>query len=160
MRNAYRLPLVIIAVVAIFFSNLSLTSCTKKETVTVQDTVTVAAKPTTVSLLAGTYWEMDSAISNYTKPGTGTLVYVRGGSGNTLNLDNNFYTWTSNGVEVAVENGTYYQFQWNFVNDDSSLLKIYSNTITDYARIISISSTRYVEYDSTGSFYDVLIPAP
>lgn len=149
-----------IALVVLLFTGLSLSSCTKTNKVTVTDTVTVSPTPTPLSLLTGTNWETDSAYSNYTAAGTGTLVYTRGGSGNSINLDNNFYTWTKNGIEYAVENGTYYQFQWNIVNGDSTLLKMSSSTITDYARIIRASSTKIAIYDSTAKYLDVLVPAP
>lgn len=168
MKRAYPIPVVIIVLAMLFFTDLPLSSCTKTQTVTVrdtvsvkvQDTITVAPKPTIASLLTGIYWETDSAFSNYTGPGTGALVYVRGGSGNSMNLDNYFYTWTTNGFVWAVENGTYFQFDWNFVNGDSNLIKAYNPSLTDYSRILSISSSKLVLYDSTGRYYDALIPVP
>ncbi|HWB91816.1 MAG TPA: hypothetical protein VG605_08195 [Puia sp.] len=149
-----------IALLVFFLANFSLSSCTKTNTVTVTDTVTVTPTPSKLSLLIGTNWETDSAYSNYTTTGTGTLVYVRGRSGNTVNLDNNFYTWTTNGTQYAVENGTYYQFSWSIVNGDSTLLKMSSSTITDYARILKASSSKITFYDSTAKYLDVLVPAP
>ncbi|HEV2354219.1 MAG TPA: hypothetical protein VGR89_08250 [Puia sp.] len=151
MKKACFLPALAIGLSFIAFG---LTSCTK----TVHDTVQTA--PSIESLLTGTDWEMDSTYNNYTGPGTGTLAYVRGGSGNTMNMDGYYYTWTKNGFIWRVQNGTYYQWRWNFKDGDSSLLVTQTPWGTNYSRILTISSTRFTEYDSTGGFYDVMIPRP
>jgi hypothetical protein len=170
MRATYPIPVVIIVLAILFFADFNLSSCTKTKTntvtvydttvVVVKDTITVAPKPSVLSLLTGTYWETDSALGNYTGPGTGVLVYARGASNNTLNVSNYYYTWATNGIEWAVENGTYYQFQWSIVNGDSSLLKMSTSSFTDYARILSASSTKVIIYDSSSSYLNTLIPVP
>ncbi|HLI94273.1 MAG TPA: hypothetical protein VKU83_11705, partial [Puia sp.] len=168
MTKAHPIPVVIIALVVLLFADFHLSSCTKTNTktvydttvVTVKDTIIVAPTPSKLSLLVGRDWEMDSAYSNYTGPGTGTLVYARGGTSNSQNLDNYSYTWANNGIEWALENGTYYQFPWTIVNGDSTLLKMTVGANLDYARILYVSSTRADIYDSTASYLDVAIPVP
>jgi hypothetical protein len=176
-------PLITIFVISTLplLIDLNLSSCTKTDTrtVTVQDTTYLTARDTTVvndtlrsadtvgsapsilSLLTGKQWEFDSVYVNSTGPGTGTLAYVRGGSSNAVDLDNEFYTWTSNGDFWFYQNSTYYLSQWSFWNGDSSNYKIVSTVLpTDYGRIIKLSATGLTIYDSTLKTLDIQIPTP
>jgi hypothetical protein len=102
-------------------ANFHLSSCTKTDTntVTVRDTTfitvndttvvkdTVTAAPSTLSLLTGKQWEIDSVYINYTGTGTGILAYARGAAGNLENLDDYFATFTIDGYLWQQENSTY-----------------------------------------------------
>ena len=152
----------------------NLSSCTKSNTKTVtdydtvtikdtvNDTVKVATAPSILSMLTGKQWEFDSVYDNYTGPGTGTVVYARGGASNAVNLDNYFGTFTIEGQYWQVANTTTYAIStWNFTSSDSNLLKIVSTTYgTDYFRIISLSANRFAVYDSVANALDIEIPAP
>ena len=148
---------------------VNLSSCTKSntktvtdyDTVVVKDTITVTAAPSTMSLLTGKLWEIDSVYTGYTGPGTGTLIYARGSSGNLENLDGYYGTYTSNGVYWATENSAYLQWQYSFVNSDSTVIKNVSTTYgTDYGRILKLTSNSFTIYDSTNSALDIEILAP
>jgi hypothetical protein len=166
-------PLLTVVALCMFLAlaNVHLTSCTKTDTVTdttvltIHDTTivkdTVRPGPSTLSLLTGKQWEVDSVFDNYTGPGTGTLVYVRGGSGNLINLDSYFTTFTIDGDLWQVEGGTYFLSKWNFVNTDSALYKVVSPVYgTDYGRILNLSADTLNVYDSTAHARDVEILAP
>jgi hypothetical protein len=142
---------------------VNLISCTKTntKTVTVYDTVTVEAPPSTLSLLTGKQWELDSVYSNYTGPGTGTLIYARGAAGNAEDLDNYYATYTIDGQFWQDVNGSFTLSNWSFTNNDSATIKIVSTSSpTDYYKVIGLSSTKYIIYDTIYNVYDVNIPAP
>jgi hypothetical protein len=175
MKTSKPISRILVISIISFLLYFNLLSCTKTDTktVTVQDTTYLTARDTTVvndtlrstpsilSLLTGKQWEFDSAYINYTGPGTGVLAYVRGGSSNLVNLDNEYYTWTSNGDFWSFQNSTYYLSQWSFWNNDSSSYKIVSTVLpTDYGRIIKLSATSLTAYDSTLKTLDIQIPTP
>ena len=152
---------------ALLFTTLNLSSCTKTNTntVTVHDTTvvtdTVIPAPTILSLLTGKQWELDTVYWSYTGPGTGTLVYTRGGSNNVEDLDAYYTTYTAQGDFWCVENGTYYTAQWIFLNSDSASYKEVSPGFgTVYARILALGATNLKVYDSTNSALDIEILAP
>lgn len=139
-----------------------LSSCTKTNTrtVTKTDTVTVTAPPSRLSLLTGKEWELDTVYWSYTGPGTGSVVYIRGGANNSQNLDNFYSTFTANGDWWAVENGTYFLGKWNFTDSDSTMIKTVVGATTEYDRFLSLTATKYVLYDSAAQVLDVTIVAP
>jgi hypothetical protein len=151
------------------FIATNLSSCTKTntktvtnyDTVIVKDTITVTAAPSTLSLLTGKQWEFDSVYFYSTGPGSGTLVYARGASNNTDNLDNYFGNYTIEGQYWQAANSTLYLSNYSFTNSDSNRLKIVSTSYgTDYYNIISLSANKYVIYDSLSNVLDIEVPAP
>jgi hypothetical protein len=159
----------------LLFANVNLSSCTKTDTntITVRDTTvltlhdttvvkdTVTPAPSTLSLLTGKKWEIDSVYINYTGPGTGTLAYARGSSTNLENLDNYYATWTSDGYLWQLENSTYYSSTWSFINSDSTTYKIVSTVYgTDYGRILKLGAGNLTVYDSIAKALDVDIVTP
>jgi len=154
----------------LILSNLNLSSCTKSNPVTVHDTTVVTVRDTTIvkdtitktigpsilSMLTGKQWEFDSAYTNYTGPGTGTLIYARGGSSNLQDLDNYYTTYTSDGYLWQVENGTYYSSTWSFINSDSTTYKVVSTVYgTAYGRITQLTDSTYTVYDSIAHALDI-----
>ncbi len=175
MKRITSAPACIVISTLFFITYANLSSCTKTNTkiVTVQDTTILTVRDTTVikdtvtpdpsilSLITGKQWEYDSVFTNYTGPGTGTLAYVRDGSGNIENLDNFYSTYTAEGNLWFVENGVYYLSQWNFSSNDSSTFTIVSSTFgTDYCRIVNLSAAKFTIYDSTNKVLDIEIIAP
>jgi hypothetical protein len=159
----------------LFTAQVSMSSCTKDtvttDTVTkiVNDTTKIlqTIAPTETSLLVEKQWEFDSVYSNYTGPGTGTLVYVRGASNNSIDFDT-FWDefWPDGTVEVFNENGSgeFADFTWGFSPTDTTLI-IYppfppSRPNYSYTRLLSIDSTHINYYDSTGVARYWLIPKP
>jgi hypothetical protein len=154
-------------------ANLNLSSCTKSNPVTIHDTTVVTVHDTTIvqdtitkapsilSMFTGKQWELDTVYLNYTGPGTGTLVYTRGSSSNTENLDNYYATWTIDGYLWQVENGTYYSSTWSFINSDSSTYKVVSTVYgIDYGRITKLDASHLTVYDSIAKALDIEILAP
>jgi hypothetical protein len=154
-------------------TNLNLSSCTKSNPVTIRDTTfvtvhdttivkdTITKAPSILSMFTGKQWELDSVYTNYTGPGTGTLVYARGSSSNISNFDNYYATWTIDGYLWQVENGTYYSSTWGFINSDSTTYKVVSTVYgTDYGRITKLDASHLTVYDSIANALDVEILTP
>ncbi len=165
-------PIALLAVPALYalliLSNLNLSSCTKSNPVTVRDTTyitvndttiikdTITTGPSILSMLTGKQWELDTVYWNYTGPGTGSLIYARGGTGNAEDFDSWYNTFTIDGFFWAVENSTYLSGQWNFINSESNT---YVNNLSgygaDYARILKLTDSTMTVYDSTGTALDI-----
>jgi hypothetical protein len=161
--------------ILLLLANFHLSSCTKTatNTVTVRDTTfitvndttvvkdTVTTAPSTLSLLTGKQWEIDSVYINSTGPGTGTLVYARGAAGNLENLDDYFATFTIDGYIWQQENSTFYSSTWSFIYSDSTTYKIVSPVYgIDYGRIIKLDAKHLTIYDSIAKALDVDILTP
>ncbi len=110
----------------------ALVSCTKTNTVTntvtVTDTVTKIEKDTLVikdtlitsAILTANSWRILEAKALV---GSNYLDYVRGGSGNTLAVDNEYITFNSNGSGTYVDNsGASSTFTWNFTDATNSTI--------------------------------------
>ena len=151
-------------------ANLNLTSCKKSnpvivydttvvtvhDTTIVKDTITKTAGPSILAMFTGKQWEIDTVYSNSTGPGTGSLEYARGGTGNALNLDNWYSTYTSDGFFWTLENTAYYSGTWNFTNSDSSAFEVtLSGVGTSHLRLISLTDSTFTAYDSTGQVIDI-----
>jgi hypothetical protein len=165
-------PIALLAVPALYalliLSNLNLSSCTKSNPVTVRDTTyitvndttilkdTITTGPSILSMLTGKQWEIDTVYWNYTGPGTGSLEYARGGTGNAEDLDDYYSTFTVDGYFWALENSTYLSGQWNFTNNDSSTYVVNLSGIgADYGRIIKLTDSTFTVYDSTAHALDI-----
>lgn len=128
--------LVGIIAAAIFFIvviQTGFTSCTKTNTVT--DTVTVIKRDTvtrvdtlqlkdtavTLEILTANPWkllEVRALVAN------GPVLYLRGGSANTLNFDNEFITFNPNHTGVYTDNfGTSTTLSWNFTDATNTTLQ-------------------------------------
>jgi hypothetical protein len=158
----------------IFIGQFIFSSCTKTETktVTVTDTVTKTITKTDTLLITQhviTYpisslflekqWIVDSLYQNYTGSNTGTLVYARGGSGNTQNLDDAIVVMWPDGGQLFHLNGNYYNYTYSFLNADSTALLIH-NPNPDYARIVNLTATHLTIYDSTNSALSYYVYKP
>ena len=114
---------------AMVICSVSTTSCTKTNTITKTDTVTktdsilVPEKDTlvTTAILTANSWE---AIYDRAMVGGEMLFYMRGAtSGNTMDLDNEYITFNSNGSGIYTEpSGTQDSFTWSY--SDSSYTKL------------------------------------
>ena len=170
MRRIITISTVPVIFAILLIANLNLSSCTKSNPVTVYDTTVVTVHDTTIvkdtitqtagssilSMLTGKQWEIDTVYWNYTGPGTGSLEYARGGTGNAEDLDNYYSTYTVDGFFWAMENSTYISGQWNFTNNDSSTILVNLSGIgADYSRIIKLTDSTYTVYDSTNSALDI-----
>lgn len=118
------LSLVLVAV--IITCSAGITSCTKTttkiDTVTVTKTDTLQEKDTalTAAILTANPWKVQ-----YDRASVGgTIVfYQRGGSDNTMNLDNEYITFNSNNTGIYTdESGTQTTFTWNFTNATNTTL--------------------------------------
>jgi hypothetical protein len=158
-------PAIFVLLVA---ANLNLTSCTKSNPVTIRDTTyttvydttivkdTITTGPSILSMLTGKQWEFDTAYVNYTGPGTGSLVYVRGATNNTEDLDGVYSSYTSDGFYWALQGTFYSSGQWHFTNSDSSTYVVNTPTFgADYVRIIKLTDSICWLYDSTGKALDI-----
>ena len=133
-----------------------LPSCKKEtvtNTVTVTDTVTVTVTDrSTIGLLTGKQWRPDTVYFNY--PASPNLVYVRGRSGNSANLDNYRFVFWRNGKEDAFNVGgvPYQASNYTFTNTDSTIL--FFPAVSIYQRILELSPNRARIFDSTGHTYN------
>jgi hypothetical protein len=160
-----KLSCVAIAASILILCQFSISSCTKTETKveTVTDTVTKTVTVTDTflitqhvitypisNLLLGKQWIVDSLFHNYTGPNTGTLVYARGGTSNTQNLDDAIVVMWPDGGQLFYYNGAYSNYTYTFQNSDSTELLIH-NPNPDYSRILDLTATHLTVYDSTNS---------
>jgi len=137
-----------ITILLIFLSYVS--SCTKK----------TETKPESVAnRLFEKQWIVDSLFNNYTGSNTGTLVYVRGGSNNSQNLDDAIVVMLPNGQQQFHFNGADYNYTYSFQNSDSTELLIH-NPNADYARIVNLTDTHLTVYDSTHSALSYYVYKP
>jgi hypothetical protein len=151
----------------------SLPSCSKdtvtvvkNDTTIIKDTFSIVGKDTsTLGLLTAKQWIMDSIYYNHNGAGTGTLVYARGRSNNTVNADGvRVVFWMDGSEDNFSVSGTYLPLQWSFVNGDSS--EIYTPPYPtyvpngDYGRIVKLDVTHLTLYDSTNSALDIFIYKP
>jgi hypothetical protein len=118
------------------------------------------ATPSVMSLLTGKQWKLDSAYSGYTTPGSGTLIYARGGSNNSINVDNLREVFWSDGQYDVFDNaGNYGSSKWSFTSIDSNLIRTIGG-YTDYARVLKLDATHLNLYDSTNSVLDIATLKP
>ena len=116
----------LVLVVVMITCSAGITSCTKTntkiDTVTVTKTDTLQEKDTalTAAILTANPWEVQ-----YDRASAGgtILFYQRGGSGNTIDLDNEYITFNSNNTGTYTDNsGTQTTFTWNFTNATNTTL--------------------------------------
>jgi hypothetical protein len=155
MKIKFLAPAIIAAVAFCIFP-----SC-KKETITTvikTDTVLVPYLDRSVmGLLTNKQWKPDTVYYNY--PTAPTLAYVRGGSGNTINLDGSRVMFWKDGSEDVYGYGSAYaSLSWTFNGADSSVL-FYPGTST-YQRILKLDAAHLNTYDSTNHTYNVLTAKP
>lgn len=148
-----------------------LPSCTKEKVVTVVDTDTITIHDTLrtvfndtskLGLLTRKQWIIDTVYNNYTGPGTGTLVYARGGANNTYNFDlvRTIY-WTGGNIDGYNSIGAYYPYTWHFNGTDSTSYLINSTSFpTVHAKILKLDATHFNVYDSASNTLDIQIFKP
>jgi len=120
-----------------------------------------------LSLFTAKQWIYDTAIANYTGPGTGSLTYVRGGTNNVVDFDNTRYVYWPDGNSDIFDVPlfpTYLTGTWSFVQNDSTMLYFPANPPLNaepvYMRILAIDQTHCTIYDSTQQGYNVYIVKP
>jgi hypothetical protein len=171
MKKVWKLTAGSLAIVIFFAAMTNISSCTKDSitiehdttttVITIHDTVPVSSQ---MSLLTGKMWIFDSIYSGYTMPGTGSLIYTLGDNNPTYS--NAAFCYFTNGTEAdfnVTGLGTFTILDWSFINADST--EIYypisgTLTIPTYQRILQISPSRMVVYDSTDSDLDIVIQQP
>jgi hypothetical protein len=162
------------AILFLSVSQFTYTSCSKTvtntDTVTkiVTDTLTMVVTDTVVkhiitypisNVLLGKQWIVDSLYENYNGSNPGTLVYVRGGSGNIQNLDNYIVILWPDNTQFFIVNGINTTYTYSFQNSDSTELLL-NNPGADYARIVNLTATHLTVYDSTNSALSYYVYKP
>jgi hypothetical protein len=170
------------AIMILMVSQVTISSCSKTvtntdtitktniDTVTkiVTDTVTKVVTDTVTghvitypisNVLLGKQWIVDSLYENYNGSNPGTLVYVRGGSGNVQNLDNYIVILWPDNTQFFIVNGSNTTFTYSFQNSDSTELLL-NNPTADYARIVNLTNTHLTIYDSTNSALSYYVYKP
>lgn len=160
--------LFIISIVVCF-----LPSCTKETITTIikTDTVTIIKTDTLrtvfndtsrIGLFTRKQWIIDTAISNYSGPGTGTLLYVRGSKNNIYNYDLvRSIFWAGGNEDFFSTDGAAYSYKWSLSGSDSTALVISNSNSTAYrAKIMKLDATHLVVFDSTNQTLDIQIFKP
>lgn len=161
---------IVSVIFAIFFCAIiqnSFTSCTKTNTVTktIIDTVTVIQKDTllekdtalTAAILTANSWKIQF---NRSVIGNDTFYYVRGGTSNSINFDNEYITFNTNNTGTYTDNfGTQTTFTWNFTNATNTTLSWTWNLSTPivvfWENIYYKNGTlRYDEYSNRSGQYE------
>jgi hypothetical protein len=140
-----------LAIAAIFFvCPTTITSCTKTnpiiktDTVTKTDTLTVDVpqKDTmvTAAILTANPWE---AIYDRASVGGNLVIYDRGAAGNTIDLDNEYITFSANNTGTYTDNnGNVSTFTWNFTDATDSTL-VWTWNVTNPATIVTWEHLSY-----------------
>ena len=139
----------------LFVSQITNSSCSK----TVTDTVYIPFSSTVSGLLLGKQWIVDSLYQNYSASKPGTLVYARGGSGNTQNLDNYVVIFWPDNTQTFANGNSYIIYPFTYKSADSTNLLI-KNPNDDYARIVKLTSNYLTIYDSTNSALSYYVYKP
>ena len=105
-------------------------------------TIPPTSQTSILSLFTDKQWIADTVYSNYTGPGTGSLVYVFGSNG-------------SGGI-------AYQPYTWSFINSDSTIYETVgiNGSPTYIARILKLDSTHLTVYDSTSQALDISVMEP
>jgi hypothetical protein len=157
----------------LFVIQITNSSCSKTNTVTntvtdtvvktvhTTDTVTkfIPYSNTVANLFLSKQWIVDSLYQNYTASTPGNLVYARGGSGNTQNLDNFIVIMWPDGTQYFSNGSSFVNYSFTFRTADSLNLLI-NNTSADYARIVKLTTNYMVIYDSTNSALSYYVYKP
>jgi hypothetical protein len=162
------IPVFFIIIPMIMFFSFQIISCTKTNTitntVTVTDTVTKIQKDTlvikdtalTTAILTANSWKV-SEIAGLVN--NSYVNYTRGGSGNTLALDNEYITFNAIGSGTyTVSPGNSNSFTWNFTDATNSTIIWNLNTavpatIVTWTNVVyKNASISYTEsYTTSGS---------
>jgi len=147
-----------------------LPSCTKETITTILKTDTLTIKITDtlrtvfndtskMGLVTCKQWIEDTAIGNYSGPGTGTLLYARGSQNNINNYDLvRAVYWSVGNEDFFSTDGSHYSYNWIFANSDSTSLLVSSgNNIAYKAKILKLDATHLVVFDSTYNTLDISI---
>jgi hypothetical protein len=154
----------------------STTSCTKTNTNTIikteidtltviqKDTITIKDTTLTTAILTANSWK---ELKVKAELGGNFLSYTRGGSGNTIPLDNLSITFNSNGSGTYVDNsGVVSTFTWSFTDATNSTIIWYWNnavpaTVVTWENIVyknaSISYTEFYTYSGQNALSDETI---
>ena len=128
-----------------FLAILVFSSCKKSKTTT---------PPSVMSLFTGKQWIPDTIYINYTGPGTGTIVYIRGSNSNVQNYhDADRGIFWADGSEDAFDATGYTQWTWSFENTDSTSFTGNNGSVTNHVRIVNLDATHLTLQDSTYQTY-------
>jgi len=146
-------------VVVMLTCSYGITSCTKttiktdtitvikKDTITVTKTDTLQEKDTTLTtaILTANPWK---AIYDRATVGGNMFFYQRGGTTNTMNLDNEYITFKSDNTGVYTDNsGTQATFTWHFTDaTNTSILAQWNSSSTTF-------SWENISYDDNAIHY-------
>jgi hypothetical protein len=120
----------------------SLVSCKKDST---ND-----APKTKMELLTSKTWVFDEYITNYNSS-TGSLVYKKGKTSNSLNLSVNSTKFNSDGTETEInQNGQTVNGTWQFLNNETQT-KTTNPVGTFTSTIITLTENSYIWYDATAN---------
>jgi hypothetical protein len=154
---------IILPSLLLFVLYTTFSSCNKdtQVTKTITDTVTVTPTPSILSLLTGKQWIFDTLYSNYTGPGTGTVQYARGASGNIQDLDNAVgFSWPD-GTDLYIDNnGNYVPGTWSIDDIDSTNLIESSYGGTSRGKILKLDATHFNFFDSTHNLLNIQVYKP
>ncbi|HLY69197.1 MAG TPA: hypothetical protein VKR53_05680 [Puia sp.] len=143
-----------------FLSIIAFPCCNKNSTTTVY-----VSDHSTLGLLTGKQWELDSVYNNYTVPGTGTLIYARGVL-RTSPLDDSLRIiyWPDGNIDAFDGFENYFASNYVFIDSDSTTIKETAGgaacCLTDYIRILKLDATHFTYYDSSNNALDISIYKP
>jgi hypothetical protein len=114
--------------------------------------------PVNFYFLTAHTWEYIKYYTNYVNSANpGQLVYKRGSTNNTINLDQNRVTFNKNGtVDEIDQNGTYIPGTWSFTNAQQTAYKVINSHGTFFTNIDSLSSTRFEWTDLNAHTHGVM----
>jgi hypothetical protein len=118
------------------------------------DTVQLCAGNSTLALFTHKQWIPDTIYINYTGPGTGSIVYIRGSNSNIQNYhDGDRGIFWVNGYEDAFDANGYTQWTWSFNGTDTTSFTGNDGFTTNHVKILKLTPTRLTVQDSTFQTY-------
>lgn len=135
-----------LALVVAFF----ITSCQKTQIAPSNDLVTANSQDESVTrdrtaLLCAHTWMYNRYYTGYVDPNNlGTLVYKRGGSNNSLDLDNDFVTYYPDGTGDEDANGIHIPNTWYFADAAQTIIVVTNSTGTYTTNILKLTSNQFI----------------
>lgn len=114
---------------------------------------------TKAQLLTAHSWKYDQLINNYGQSNQ-AVVYQRGASNNTYNLDNDKYTYNADGTFNTTLTAAPYATSgtWKLVNNETQLQIQVNGGGTYTGTIIQLDDANYIFTDASSQSYGKLIP--
>lgn len=117
------------------------------------------AEPTQMELLTGKQWTYTEVYTNATSHKNGTLVYQRGGSGNTQNHNNTRALFWQNGAFDELEGPTaaHNKMTWQFIGSDSTAYRMSWGSGSTDVQIVVLDEDSFEWYNPTQQMSGVMV---